>query len=139
MSEFSVLSDHGITMHNRQWRFSMMIRVVVILVAEKNGACKLTRSRGPSPLPRWMISQNEPGPCWEQHPGPASLGHRRQRLLRAAYRGRILLRKRLWKVAVLIFRPSGIFCSRHSPKRCRPSPGSIHCQDGLDKSDRSIL
>lgn len=50
MSEFSVLSDHGITMHNRQWRFSMMIRVVVILVAERNGTCKLTCSKRPSSL-----------------------------------------------------------------------------------------
>lgn len=50
MSEFSVLSDHGITMHNRQWRFSIMIRVVVILVAERKCTGKLTISIGPSPL-----------------------------------------------------------------------------------------
>lgn len=41
----------------------MMIKNGVILIAEKNGVCKLTHSRGPTPLLQygWMVSQNEPG------------------------------------------------------------------------------
>jgi hypothetical protein len=64
MSEFSVLSDHGTTMHNRQWCFSMMIRVDVILVAEKNRVCKLTLFSSSIAVAGRRISHNATCSTW---------------------------------------------------------------------------